>query len=94
MEKFGPVGMAAIMVAVVAAIATIGAAVVSVPAPVQGVTAELSGQLTIAGSTTVLPINQECARLLMKKNPGLRISVSGGGSGPVSYTHLTLPTKA
>ena len=69
------------MVAVVAAIATIGTAVVSVPAPVQGVTAELSGQLTIAGSTTVLPINQECARLLKEKYPALRISVAGGGSG-------------
>ena len=41
---------------------------------------ELSGELTIAGSTTVLPISQECARLLMDKNPGLSISVSGGGS--------------
>jgi phosphate transport system substrate-binding protein len=41
----------------------------------------LSGSLTIAGSTTVLPINQECARLLMVANPDLRISVSGGGSG-------------
>ncbi|MHC1567941.1 MAG: phosphate ABC transporter substrate-binding protein [Candidatus Syntropharchaeia archaeon] len=40
-----------------------------------------SGELTIAGSTTVLPINQECARILMEKNPDLRISVSGGGSG-------------
>ena len=77
MGKFGLIGI----VAIVAAITAMGAAVVSVPAPVQGVTAELSGQLTIAGSTTVLPINQECARLLMKKNPGLRISVSGGGSG-------------
>jgi phosphate transport system substrate-binding protein len=41
----------------------------------------LSGELTVAGSTTVLPINQECARLLMNANPDLRISVSGGGSG-------------
>ena len=41
----------------------------------------LSGELTIAGSTTVLPINQECARLLMDANHDLRISVSGGGSG-------------
>ena len=41
----------------------------------------LSGELTIAGSTTVLPINQECARLLMDANPDLRISVSGGGTG-------------
>lgn len=37
--------------------------------------------LTVAGSTTVLPINQECARLMMDTNPGLKISVSGGGSG-------------
>jgi len=81
MEKLGPVGMAAIVVAVVAAITAIGTTVVSIPAPVQGVTAELSGQLTIAGSTTVLPINQECARLLKEKYPALRISVAGGGSG-------------
>jgi len=42
---------------------------------------ELSGKLTIAGSTTVLPINQECANILMERNPDLRITVSGGGSG-------------
>ena len=42
---------------------------------------DLSGELTVAGSTTVLPINQECARLLMEANPDVRISVSGGGSG-------------
>ncbi|RJS82180.1 phosphate ABC transporter substrate-binding protein, partial [Methanophagales archaeon] len=78
MEKIKAVVIVAI---VVSAIATIGVAVVSMPAPAHGAPAELSGQLTIAGSTTVLPINQECARLLMKKNPGLRISVSGGGSG-------------
>ncbi len=68
-----------IMAIVVAGIAVIGTAVVLMPA--QGAPAELSGKLAIAGSTTVLPINQECARLLMDKNPGLRISVSGGGSG-------------
>ncbi len=76
MEKIKAVVIAAI---VVAAIATIGTAVVLMPA--QGSPAELSGKLAIAGSTTVLPINQECARLLMDKNPALRISVSGGGSG-------------
>ena len=37
--------------------------------------------LICAGSTTVLPITQECARLFMEKNPDARISVSGGGSG-------------
>jgi len=76
MEKIKAVVIGGI---VVAAIVTIGVAVVSMPA--QGSTADLSGELTIAGSTTVLPINQECARLLIEQNPGLRISVSGGGSG-------------
>ncbi len=40
-----------------------------------------SGSLNVAGSTTVLPMNQEWARLLMRKYSGIRISVSGGGSG-------------
>ncbi len=71
MEKIKTAVMAAIVVAVMAT------AVVTMP--VQA--AELSGELTIAGSTTVLPINQESARVLMVENPGLRISVSGGGSG-------------
>jgi len=78
MEKIKAVVIAAIVVAGMA-VAGIGTAVVSMTA--QGAPAELSGELTIAGSTTVLPINQECARLLMDKNPALRISISGGGSG-------------
>lgn len=42
----------------------------------------VGGELTIAGSTTVLPITQECARLYMEEVcPCTRISVSGGGSG-------------
>ena len=74
MEKNKAVVIAAIVVVAIAAIGTAG---VLMPARA----AELSGELTIAGSTTVLPINQECARLLMDRNPALRISVSGGGSG-------------
>ena len=54
MEKIKAVVIAAIVVAV---IATVGTA--AVPMPVQA--AELSGKMKIAGSTTVLPINQECA---------------------------------
>ncbi|MFO7967637.1 MAG: phosphate ABC transporter substrate-binding protein [Archaeoglobaceae archaeon] len=42
---------------------------------------ELSGTLTIAGSTTVLPITQECGRLFQQEHPDVRVSVSGGGSG-------------
>ncbi|MEA2033670.1 MAG: phosphate ABC transporter substrate-binding protein PstS family protein [Euryarchaeota archaeon] len=78
MEKIKAVVIMAIVIAGIA-VMVIGATVVSMPA--QGAPVELSGKLAIAGSTTVLPINQECARLLMDKNPALRISISGGGSG-------------
>jgi phosphate transport system substrate-binding protein len=62
-------------------IVALGTVVSVVPAAWAQTPTGLSGELTIAGSTTVLPINQECARLLMVANPDLRISVSGGGSG-------------
>lgn len=39
------------------------------------------GKLSMAGSTTVLPIAQKAAEEFMKKNPGTDITVSGGGSG-------------
>jgi len=39
-----------------------------------------SMKLQIAGSTTVLPIAEECARIFMENNPGSQIYVSGGGS--------------
>jgi len=41
----------------------------------------LSGTLSIAGSSTVLPISQECANLFMAQHPEVQISVAGGGSG-------------
>ncbi len=37
-------------------------------------------KLQIAGSTTVLPVAEECARIFMENHPGSRIFVSGGGS--------------
>jgi phosphate transport system substrate-binding protein len=37
-------------------------------------------KLQIAGSTTVLPIAEECARIFMENNPGSQVYVSGGGS--------------
>jgi phosphate transport system substrate-binding protein len=36
---------------------------------------------TIKGSTTVLPVAQAAAEVFMEKNPGVNISVQGGGSG-------------
>ena len=44
-----------------------------------GVMAEDS--LVIQGSSTVLPIAQKTAEVYMEKNPGVNISVRGGGSG-------------
>jgi phosphate transport system substrate-binding protein len=40
----------------------------------------LSGELTLSGSTTVLPIAQEAADQFMEENPDVRITVQGGGS--------------
>jgi phosphate transport system substrate-binding protein len=37
--------------------------------------------LVIKGSTTVLPIAQAAVEAFMKKNPGVNVSISGGGSG-------------
>jgi len=38
-------------------------------------------ELVINGSTTVLPIGQAAAEKFMEANPGVNVSVSGGGSG-------------
>jgi phosphate transport system substrate-binding protein len=40
-----------------------------------------AGNLVIKGSTTVLPIAQKVAEAYMKQNPGVKISIEGGGSG-------------
>jgi len=40
-----------------------------------------AGAIVIKGSTTVLPIAQKIAEVYMKANPGMKISISGGGSG-------------
>ena len=41
----------------------------------------LADNVTIKGSTTVLPIAQKVAEAYMKENPKTKISISGGGSG-------------
>ena len=40
-----------------------------------------AGNIVIKGSTTVLPIAQKVSEAYMKQNPGIKISISGGGSG-------------
>ncbi len=43
--------------------------------------AQAAEQLRVAGSTTVLPIVAEAAKYFRQQNPGLTLTVSGGGSG-------------
>ena len=46
-----------------------------------GLSPAIAGDLTIKGSTTVLPIVQKVAEAYMAEHPGVAISISGGGSG-------------
>lgn len=39
-----------------------------------------AGNLTVNGSTTILPIMQKAVEAFMVKNPGINVSVAGGGS--------------
>lgn len=41
----------------------------------------IAGNITVTGSTTVLPIAQKVAEAYMSQNPGVEIDISGGGSG-------------
>ena len=49
------------------------------PTPTEAA-AGLSGQLQLAGSTTVQPLAEQLAEAFMKLNPGVVIEVQGGGS--------------
>lgn len=42
---------------------------------------ELSGNIQIAGSTSVQPLSEELGKAFMAKNPKVKINVAGGGSG-------------
>ncbi len=46
-----------------------------------GTAAIAAEQLTIKGSTTVLPVTQKVAEAFMEEYPHINISISGGGSG-------------
>jgi phosphate transport system substrate-binding protein len=43
--------------------------------------AAFAGNITMKGSTTVLPIAQRTAEVYMERHPDIKISVQGGGSG-------------
>ncbi|MGE5529559.1 MAG: phosphate ABC transporter substrate-binding protein [Patescibacteria group bacterium] len=64
------VGLAVLVLAL-----ALGAALVLAPAG-----AALSGSISIVGSTSVQPLAEELARAFMAKNPGVNVTVAGGGS--------------
>ncbi|MBE3594104.1 MAG: phosphate ABC transporter substrate-binding protein PstS family protein [Candidatus Carbobacillus altaicus] len=43
--------------------------------------AALSGKITAGGATAMQPLVEQAAKIFMDKNPGVSISVQGGGSG-------------
>ena len=43
--------------------------------------AKLEGNLDIAGGTAHIPVMNEAAKRIMTANPGIRITIAGGGSG-------------
>jgi len=49
--------------------------------PAAGAPAELTGAITVAGSDTIVNMGQAWAETFMATNPGVQISVKGGGSG-------------
>lgn len=48
--------------------------------PQPGASTELSGELTVAGSTSVQPFSEVLAEEFMAKNPKVKVNVQGGGS--------------
>lgn len=51
---------------------------IAIPA---SITYAAGNEITIKGSTTILPVAQVASEIFMEKNPGMKISVQGGGSG-------------
>ena len=84
MERRKRLRLTAICLAVIALVALIAAGCGGEESGDQagnnGTEAVLSGELTLAGSTTVLPLAQEAADQLMEENPDANITVQGGGS--------------
>ncbi len=54
---------------------------VIIPAVIFTASMAFAGNISINGSTTVLPIAQKVAEAFMKEHPDTAISISGGGSG-------------
>ncbi len=75
-KRFNKAGLAAIFAVAVLALAVLSAGCVNTDTP-SGTT----GTISVAGSTTVLPVAQAVAEVYMKNHANADIQISGGGSG-------------
>ncbi|MDV0441312.1 phosphate ABC transporter substrate-binding protein [Methanorbis furvi] len=79
-------GLAALLAAAVLVLVVLTAGCVSTPAE-----DDVSGTISLAGSTTVLPVAQAVAEVYMNNHQSADIQISGGGSG-VGVTAITAGT--
>lgn len=94
MERKGNVGLSKMKTALVLILLVISFAIgymvgsgTTAPTGGGGDASWQTASITLAGSTTVLPIANACAVEMMKMHPGITITVQGGGSG-VGYSSI------
>ncbi len=78
LRKFLALGM---IVALVFSIAALGGCAAEEPAVEESAEAALEGTIDIQGSDTMLNIGSAWSEAFMDENPGVEVSVQGGGSG-------------
>ncbi|VVB90894.1 PBP superfamily domain protein [uncultured archaeon] len=87
--------IATLILIVVAAVAAAGIGILvshsqgSSKAMLDSKTASVQGQITIVGSTTILPVDLIAGPAFMASNPQYSVSSNGGGSGLGRYTAWT-----
>ena len=86
LKRFHKSGLAALLAAAVLVLVVLTAGCVSTPAQ-----DDVSGTISLAGSTTVLPVAQAVAEIYMTNHKSADIQISGGGSG-VGVTAVTSGT--
>ncbi|HJK47628.1 MAG TPA: substrate-binding domain-containing protein, partial [Methanocorpusculum sp.] len=75
-KRFTKAGFTAVLAVAVLALAVFSAGCIGTENP-----DEISGTISVAGSTTVLPVAQAVAEVYMNDHQSADIQISGGGSG-------------
>ena len=75
-KRFTKAGFTAVLAGAVLALAVFSAGCIGTESP-----DEISGTISVAGSTTVLPVAQAVAEVYMNDHQSAEIQISGGGYG-------------